>query len=468
MDNAIGKAGGLVASVLFCAAFVAITFAGTPKRRAVREIQPKTGVEAPFLSRPVSIVCDAESVYVLDSADADIKIYSRDGAFRRTIGRKGQGPGEFRLPNDMDVFDGRLYVADSANRRLQILDAGGKLLGGFGLGMAPWRILALGDDRILVAGLPSGRSRSEKLISCYRRDGTPVWQAVDPLQSGDPVHDALRNQIFIRRSPGSGFRLVRSFDDRVIRTMNADGFRTGEAAVPEADLPFKKITVPTAGGQKRMLQGFCWSCAADGGRLYILTPEYTDDHDLGPGKLIAVFDETLKLEVLIELPEKMTKFAVAGNTIYAIDTDSRLRMFQIGPARTDNVRIVASLEEAAGGSLRPAVLVFFSLDCPVCWEELFEVRYVVEKNSIPIAFIGISADSREDLEPFLAKHGFFYPVVSDQGRELFRKFRVRLEPFVVVLDGDRVIYQDNTAETMDVRREKRNRCLLEISAKRPS
>lgn len=135
------------------------------------------------------------------------------------------------------------------------------------------------------------------------------------------------------------------------------------------------------------------------------------------------------------------------------------------PCTSDEVRIVASLEEALGGSPGPAVLVFFSLDCPVCWEEIFEVRYVVEKYSIPIALIGISADSREGLEPFLAKHAFLYPVVSDPGRGLFRKFGVRLEPLVLVIDGGRVIYRDNTAEAMDLRRENLRRCLFEISKK---
>ncbi len=138
------------------------------------------------------------------------------------------------------------------------------------------------------------------------------------------------------------------------------------------------------------------------------------------------------------------------------------------PMFGEEVRIVASLEEAAVAPHSPAVLVFFSLDCPVCWEELFEVRYMIEKNSIPIALVGISADSREDLEPFLGKHAFFHPVVCDRGRELFRKFKVKLEPLTVVIDGGRVIHRDNTAEAMDIRREKLKRCLLEITSKRPS
>ena len=132
------------------------------------------------------------------------------------------------------------------------------------------------------------------------------------------------------------------------------------------------------------------------------------------------------------------------------------------------VRIVSSLEEVSGLPAAPAVLVFFSLDCHVCWEELFEVRYILEKNGVPIALIGITADSREDLEPFLAKHAFFYPVVSDPRRSLSRRFKVKLEPLTVVIEGGRVVHRDNTAESLEKRREKLERCLLEISAGRLS
>ncbi len=171
MTNSTGKAGKAGGIFLLCfffgASLSAAALMPAPKRLAVREVEVKTDAAAPFLSRPVAVVCDEGSVYVLDSADADIKIYSRDGAYRRTIGRKGQGPGEFRLPNDLDVFGGRLYVADSANRRLQILDADGEYVGGFPLGMTPWRILVLSDDRILVAGLtfrPCARREDHQLL----------------------------------------------------------------------------------------------------------------------------------------------------------------------------------------------------------------------------------------------------------------------------------------------------------------
>ena len=40
-------------------------------------------------------------IYALDSKEANVKVFDWDGNYIRTIGRKGQGPGEFQSPNDI-------------------------------------------------------------------------------------------------------------------------------------------------------------------------------------------------------------------------------------------------------------------------------------------------------------------------------------------------------------------------------
>ena len=151
----------------------------------------------------------------------------------------------------------------------------------------------------------------------------------------------------------------------------------------------------------------------------------------------------------------MWLFGILGTTDQAVD-----------PER--NVRIVSSLGEAVRRPEGPWLLIFFSLECPVCWAELFEMKYFVEKNRIPIVLIGICRESRRDLEPFLAKFSFFYPVVSDHKKELYRKFKVRLEPHCVILENGRVILEDDTAEDFLQRREKIVRCLLGIASRSPA
>lgn len=133
--------------------------------------------------------------------------------------------------------------------------------------------------------------------------------------------------------------------------------------------------------------------------------------------------------------------------------------------REETVRIFGSLEEAAGRPERPLLLVFFSLECHVCWDELFEMRYFLEKNSIPVDLVGISPEPEGELRPFLAKYGFFHPVVSDRGKALFRRFHVRQEPFRVILDREAVLFLDDTSLDFFVRRDKVKQCLLEIASR---
>jgi peroxiredoxin len=128
-------------------------------------------------------------------------------------------------------------------------------------------------------------------------------------------------------------------------------------------------------------------------------------------------------------------------------------------------RIYFSLSEAVKRPDGPLLLVFFSLDCHVCWEDLIEMKYFIEKNSVPIEFIGISKDAPAELEEFLDKYSFSYPLVCDRRKELYRRFKVKLEPVIVILKNGTVLYQDNVYEDFSVRREKVKRCLLEIASK---
>lgn len=93
------------------------------------------GDEKYMLNKPQEIKIDKNgSMYVLDWGDACINVYDENGTYLRTIGRKGQGPGEFDTPAYYDVSsDGRIFLMDTRNRRVVIFDVQGKYLGGFRL-----------------------------------------------------------------------------------------------------------------------------------------------------------------------------------------------------------------------------------------------------------------------------------------------------------------------------------------------
>ena len=74
-------------------------------------------------------VDDGGRVYILDSGDQRIQVFGSDGKYLRTIGRRGQGPGEFERLNSIN-FDsqGNLHVLDSAQRRIQVFTPRGEVL----------------------------------------------------------------------------------------------------------------------------------------------------------------------------------------------------------------------------------------------------------------------------------------------------------------------------------------------------
>lgn len=55
--------------------------------------------------------------------------YSRDGKFLMSFGHHGSGQGEFNTTHGLAIdSDGRLYVADRSNNRIQIFDQNGKFI----------------------------------------------------------------------------------------------------------------------------------------------------------------------------------------------------------------------------------------------------------------------------------------------------------------------------------------------------
>lgn len=71
-------------------------------------------------------------IYALDSKEANVKVFDQDGNYIRTIGRKGQGPGEFQIPNDIYIDDkDKLYISDVENDRLSVFNEHGDFVDSF-------------------------------------------------------------------------------------------------------------------------------------------------------------------------------------------------------------------------------------------------------------------------------------------------------------------------------------------------
>ncbi len=172
-------------AVLFFSAFSApqLPLSESYKSGKVRFVQElvlddESMPENLFFERPSSVVCDQdENIYVLDSDANNIKKFDSRGRFIKTIGREGQGPGEFSNPYYLAYTKDRLVVWDLMNRRLCAFTPEGKFIKS---GNIPYdegsvrKLRSLPTGEIVVEKEKSYRREPDKsqicMIDLYSRD----------------------------------------------------------------------------------------------------------------------------------------------------------------------------------------------------------------------------------------------------------------------------------------------------------
>jgi DNA-binding beta-propeller fold protein YncE len=136
--------------------------------------QPGTG-NGEF-NRAEGIAIDAgDRIYVADSCNHRIQVFSPDGKWQRSFGKAGRGLGDLSYPVDVQVDrEGRRYVCEYGNSRIQVFDANDRpleIIGGPGMKPGqfsnPWGIALDSQGNLYVAD--SGNHRVQKL---FRRGAT--------------------------------------------------------------------------------------------------------------------------------------------------------------------------------------------------------------------------------------------------------------------------------------------------------
>lgn len=105
-------------------------------------------------SRVGGMALVGDELWVSDVPAHRIEVFdATSAAHRRSIGRRGRGPGEFGFPLDIAAGrDGRVYIVDMLNARVQVLDAAGRWIrdiGGPGDRMGTFgrpKAVAIGPD----------------------------------------------------------------------------------------------------------------------------------------------------------------------------------------------------------------------------------------------------------------------------------------------------------------------------------
>src|ERR671934_991862 len=147
----------------------------------------KRGVERGEFNFPTNLSVDRQGrLYVADTLNFRIQVFDSSGEVVKTIGTQGDGPGHFNRAKGVGVDgDGHIYVADTSFNNFQIFDGDGSLLlfiGGTGTGpgefLLPAGLCVDDEDRIYVADQGNAR------VQVFQRVRTEQASAGNP-QSAD-------------------------------------------------------------------------------------------------------------------------------------------------------------------------------------------------------------------------------------------------------------------------------------------
>lgn len=152
------------------------------------------------LGRIAGIVADDRgNAYVLDQESNNIKVFSKSGELLRTIGRQGQGPGEFRNP--ASIFfrpDGNIGVMQMMPNRISVLTP-----------------LGLGVEDMFLPGLPSaGFQAVERAMP--QGDHLIVSGRTSQFQGGK-----VQQSFFLSKLDAGGRELVRLHERNVSMSLSS-------------------------------------------------------------------------------------------------------------------------------------------------------------------------------------------------------------------------------------------------------
>jgi len=132
------------------------------------------GEDPQHFHQPTDVVITPKGdIFVTDGyGNSRVVHFDAQGRFVRAWGKLGVGPGEFSLPHAIDVdSQGRLYVADRNNVRIQVFDQEGKFLAEWRNLLVPWTVRIDQKDRIWSCGCsPMVWRKEDEVLGCPPKD----------------------------------------------------------------------------------------------------------------------------------------------------------------------------------------------------------------------------------------------------------------------------------------------------------
>ncbi len=139
------------------------------KKFALQKVSEILLVEDP--DTPIGVIkglrIDQDRIYLMDTSQKRIMVFTTEGRFVHTIGRQGGGPGEFRRLYTMDVRDGLIACYDEGTRRITLFDSSGVFLNSFGArtreSVPAVSCISITSDKTLLLAHKSSKSPKKQI-----------------------------------------------------------------------------------------------------------------------------------------------------------------------------------------------------------------------------------------------------------------------------------------------------------------
>jgi hypothetical protein len=287
----------------------------------------KEGREEYLFSRATGVAVDEEErIYVLDYKEAHIKVFARDGGYAKTIGKKGQGPGEIGRPRSVSITSrNEIMVPDSGNRRLAFFSLEGEFIKNISAAKMDLMTTKI-DSEGNIIGIVTVEEEENPRYELKKFDSNlnPLCSlASSPLpnvNSFNPFMPVLRWDITNNNQVVCGYPKtyeIKIFDKegnpirKIIKEYDPVEITKEDIEQVEKLPPTIKLSIP------KYHSAYQWLIADDENRIFVLTRERIAD---GEGYYYDIFDSNGRY--IAKIPLKFRPQVWKKNKLYTIEEDT--------------------------------------------------------------------------------------------------------------------------------------------------
>lgn len=284
---------------------------------AVEPLQLKACFTNDQVFKPIKIIAIDDNIYLFDNGDQALKVLTHDNKLVRIMGRKGEGPGEFRNVTDFIITGEKIFLLDSFEIDIYNRKDGAYLeTKRIMEPIRPIKLWNTDDQGFYLSALdlrPGG-----KLIHTYLDNKTHQLQATGSFMDCTPVDQT--NLAALYKNFGSlalhNDRLYFAYmiSNQVIE-LSPDGKVLNQISAPFQPIDYEEIKIKMQGGQMNLTldKGVNIELRVHEKDLYLLSIDAN-----GESVIFKLQDSTFN--DYWRTKEKIASFDINANEIWAIGT----------------------------------------------------------------------------------------------------------------------------------------------------